>query len=1553
MKPRIVKSVPSAAASTAATQAFLAHRNSNANLSSAAAAAALRSQTTSPISVGQIQTKRMQRRGSASSNGSAPERPGLRRQGSSGSMTERTFREPSPSRPASSHGPYARQDEPPPVPALPKAYASPVSMPQRAAQRAASVEPPERVSSPPPRLPGGRGVSLDRGPGNYKPSQGGTKAKVTSLNTVGELDQAGSRGSVNFSRPMSPMNSPPASPLTGGRVRSPPPAKSTLVSGLPSHEVDRIMESIQETAARPVKKKKKLVTKDTAEGSHLATGVTNNPAPEAASRTNSQGQSPPITSTHSLSNVGTQPSGVNETPKAKKKKKKNLPTAGSQIEEMGEGFGNAYPSDTDSITSERSSTAERTRSLNTRATGMLAKQPSIVREDRGAEEQEERQIPVKKSNGHLVKNGAAVAGTPANTSKIVSKERQHNRSASQQAALQGPKRTSLDVPGAARPQSLSPIRAAHFSSQPEYETLGGTKHQPPARSVSPAKSALKHSPSRGHSPVGVVAGGENRRLGLSSEASDTASNISDDGSRSLPKKKKNARVSFDDNSIAVGRAASPPMSPDSPVILSPQSKSMPRSWLDLVREKNQEMLLSDSDQDSNIKPTPALPSFGSTRNRKDELATESTNEQILSRDRPSDTVRSIDISTDQLIGSLLSQSAATNDNQGDTKLTQGPQDPLPPEVTSVEGSGYHSDEETSYVDEHQEVKLLTAKDGAHQVSEEGLRKEMASSDVPTDKVASELPSANVPLISLQPATPAAETGRSERTSWLGMPGGFPPASEALEKPRVPTPILTETNPEITPATVGIAEPEPEAAAAQHDPGTLHVGELAEGLRTQIESQSGEESEDSGDSIYSDAAEDPDDLDGDGFGSINAIVESPAASPLAAVADRPPPVSSINLTTRPSPLARNESELSEPSSDAGWDKAQAYWSGLSQTRRQQLERAAAPRALSETASLIDSTKNTEPVKKKKKKKNSKASASDRELNDPALPPWPDRQYRNDIATPKVPPPKSSMRNANADGTQEIHMRSSMRNRPPPKSASRNGGKADNTQETHMRSSMRSGPSPKSASRNSVQSQPEPRDAVQKKNRPVSAVAMIDYNKSHASPAPVHSRAASTGTPATSLTPVLAQTKNKKPTTKVKLARNDSDSSSSFKKTRSSAPKSNSDRYSMKRTMRPSSVDARSQSLATTQTLSGRTSSPTGSMARRPFSSVGPSGSGMRTSMRDSTDLGKPARTTLRGSMDSKRPKSPSRFGFGKAPKPKAADPKPSSRFASRFGDSSDEEDGRPNLSSRFADSSDDELADYTPVRGIPRRIDEGDSTDLEDSSVENVATPSKPKMNGTKVPTAAKPEGLALATGSLRTASGGSPTMVMGSGLQAKKAAEKETKKRSFFGSLGSKKHDSSSVRKTDNESVARRENASERSKPETHTTMSSKGGRVLGPSSPNADPISLQPATVASQTSTAQSSPRSPKLQRRNTPKRFSSANDISWPLAQGTGGTNNNVDDRPQTSDGQPTHVDAAGGRPDLGTRSSTVQGDGAHAAGATAPVGVTGKKKKRFPMLRKAFGL
>ena len=1482
LQPRVVKTPPSAAASLAATQAFLANRASSANLSNAAAAAALRSQTTTPTPVGQVQTKRMQRRGSVSSNGSAPDRPGLQRRGSSGSLTERTFRDtasPVPKRPASAQGPYTRYEEPPPVPALPKSYASPSPAPRMGPQRPASVEPPERVSSPPPRLLGGRGASLDRGPGHFTNNKGGHKPRVSSLDTVGEIERAGSRSSINFSRPMSPQNSSPTSPLAGGRVKSQPTTQPTGASGLPNAGVNRVTNSIQEPAAAPVKKKKKIVGKSPAEGSHLAPGTTS--APQGSTlRTTPQQQSTVGIPTPPASENGSSPGGNNEVSKPKKKKKATSIT-GPQAQEAGEGFGNSYPSDTDSVSSELSSTTDRARNYNTRAAGLLIKQPSIVREDREAEEQEDRRVPSKSKNGQAAENGTVGARTSADTSKVVAKDRQHNRTISQSEAPRGPKRTSLDVLGAGRPGSLSPVRAAHFSSQPEYETPGGARHQPPARSVSPAKSALKSSPSRGQSPtIGRPTG---RRASLApGEASDTASNISEDGSRSVPKKKKSVRVSFEDDSVTVGRAESP--------------KPKGRSWFDLVREKNQEGAVVDSDQDSGIKPMPTLPSFGSIRDRHDDSVLETTKEQKPSDDWAKDTLRSMDTSTDQIIGGIIAQNAATKANKGDTQT--GPQSdptaPLPPQVTSVEGSGYHSEDEAGLYDD------------------ERLIAEKQSQDPRTD----------VPSIELQPATPALEIG-GQGKEWLGMPGGFPASSEGAEsKPSSLTstiPATEHASPAITPATIGIAEPEPEAAAQQHEPGAPHVGEVAEGLRSQIDAQSGEESDDTSVSIYSDAAEDPDDLDGDGFGSINAIVESPATPIVPLVARSPPTSPTVKAVEKvPSPknptrgsLARNESELSEPGSDEGWDRAQAYWSGLSHTKKLQLERAALPGAIEEPVIPNKTMRGPDSVKKKKKKVPKKKIP----LPDSNQTATPDTVKS---ASPQPLPLKSSMRKSQSEPMQESQMRTSMRGGPPAKPGLKN-----------------------STQRTSLAPPTEPKGTLQKKTRPVSAVAMVDYNK----PQIAHTRAASALGTSTSLTPVPPQAKDRKPVIRPSVFRNDSDSSSSFKKSRPSTPSAG--KYNMKRTMRPSSMDARPQSPPVT----GRTSSS--ATARRPFGSVGPGtgGGGMRTSMRGSIDSGKPARTSFRDSMDSKRPKSPSRFGFGKS-KTKPVEAKPTSRFSSRFGGSSDDEDYRPPPSSRFADSSDeDEPAALTPVRGIPRRTDEGDSTDLEDSSVENVPASPKARVNGTKPAVNTKPEGAALATGSLRAPSGDGRTTAMGSGLQAKKAAEKENKKRSFFGVLGSRKKndDPTRVRKSDAESAARRDTPLERSKAERKLSAgpANTNERVLAPTSPTAPPV---PQTtrpdLGSRSSTAASSPKLPKLQRRNTPKQTTTANDISWPLPQGAGGIQSAPDSRPQTSNGP--GVSGGTERPNVGRVQSEI------GPPRTAPL-VVGKaeKKKRFGVLRRAFGL
>ncbi|MCJ1416491.1 hypothetical protein MMC32_002829 [Xylographa parallela] len=1450
------KSIPTAAAATAAAQAFLANRASNANLSSAAAAAALRTHARTPTPVSEVQTKRMlQRQSSVSSNGTAPgiaSRPGgLLRRSSSGSMTERTFREPSPARRPQSR---ALEDVPPPMPPVParlKGHISPPPLPAKSARRPASVEPPERMNSPPPKLPGGRGVSLDRGPGvipgRLKKTTG---QRHSSLINMPEVQRPSSRNSVNFSRPMSPQSTPPTSPL-GASLSSIPAGtvastqkKSGLNSVLTEAEVENIQHLLRDTAGSPVSKKKKNIVPATIEGSHLSNGTSGVKPTGTALQSNPQRQtmtssSTPLPISTSLTNQLDHASALT----TKKKKKPGItPNRGLQ----------GYGSDSDTA-SEQSYTSDRPRSFNPRAAGLLMKQPSIVREDREAEEHEERvSSPFRE-----------VSSPPKSAKAITAKSNEYPTSrslatseptpvVSTAPSTLSPENTGRAESGTTKRSSLSPARAAHFSTQPVVEPPEGLKHQPSGRSVSPAKSALKHSPSsRGPSPAGVVPGGWNRSGQAPSEASDTTSVVSDDGYRSMPKKKKNVRVSFDDDPTVVGRSATPPSSLESPIIFSPQSKdNAKRGWFGTGRDRKREQPAGGSETDDVMKPIPTLPSFGSVRPRKETeagLATEeprSTSPSKGAGQHPQ-TLDNTGTSSDAAVGEILARVFGQKSNG--TILTPSTNDPIPPEVTSVEGTGYNSDTDGSTYSNHNTTQ------GPTQSSTIG--------NVVTEPKEIDHPDDSIPHISVQPATPGIEEASQPKKEYLGMPGGFPGANENFGKEVPNTEQEDSKYIDQTPASMGIAEPEPEAVAAYHDPASPIMGEISHSLRQQTELHADDASDDTGGSIYSDAPEDMSDLDGDGFGSINAIVESPTVSTFQNSAQQSPMVSNGKGQPR-----NMESELAEPKSEEGWDKAQAYWSGLSQSRKSQIEDAAS----SPIVPPVAAEKAPKPTKVKNV--TSKAASTP--------------------SQPQLPPIRTS------NLQQEPHhsgsrIRKSLRDRP-----------TSTTEAPHLRSSMRDvGPKKSSLKPNGVQTgttstgTPEPKGTLQKKLRPVSAVAMVDYNK--APSGTLHTRSTSDGAPLKPLTPVKAQPAVKSaaimPSSRRRMS-NGSDSSSSFKKSRPAV--SDSGRYTMKRSMRASSVDERSGAAGNRSSrFSVRSASPTGSTVRAPFSSAGMS---MRSSMRGPTEPAKP--------RDSK---SPSRsFGFGKSSKSKPSTVKSGSRFSSRFGDSSDEEDGPTSYRSRFVDSSEEDEpaklpSGMAPVRGIPKRIDEGDSTDLEDSADERIP------QGGNRVtssPSMKTLEGAALASGSLRPNGAGrdlSKSAAMGTGFQATKGTEKDKKKRSFFGSLGRRKDDSKVV-KADVESAARRDTPLERSKAE----------RMLAPEVP------VQ-------------SPKSPKLQRRNTPKRYASD---SWPLSESpvTPALNN----RPQTSDGF--------ARPNLGTRQSTAQ--------STATNGVVlGKngKKKRFPMLRKAFGL
>ena len=1451
-------------------------------------------------------------------------------------MTERTFRDPSPNRNTSSG---YRYEDPPPVPALPKGYMSPPPLPAKSNRRAASVEPPERVLSPPPRLPNGRGVSLDRGPG-LMPSQlkARTQAKGPQQGPAGGADHGQNRDSVNYSRPMSPANSPPTSPLVdrhAGPSNSQIPrqqvsSNTANVGRLRDGEAENIQYALQETAQAPVKKKKKKVAKN-AEGSYLANGGSGGRAVGTTIRAIDLRQQP-LTDPASL-------------PKKTEKK-----AATSMDSRLGESAYGSYVSDSDSVVSERGNVTDRPRTYNTRAAGLLAKQPSIVREDREAEEQEEHHDPTTKINTPA-QNGNAQKRTSSRQSKAMLNTKEDAHSLGQPSHVQThTKAASLDIPNnkdnfmleqalntqSIRHQSLSPARAAHFSAQPVLETPDSLKHQPPARSISPAKSALNHSPTRGPSPVASMSGICNRRRGPASEASDTTSMISDDGPKSVPKKKKSARVSFDSESVVVGRAATPPTDQDSPMIMSPQNRdASTMKWLGLSNDRGH-TAPGSKDQDTSIQPTPALPLFGSVRGRAQQ------NQPSDSVQEPPETelttTEQLGTSSDQRISGILSRvfGSQETDHVSQKPVLSSFSEPLPPEVTTVEGSGYHSDTDTStYSDKVQEPQLSgpaipeAATNDDVRSNQPPARKEPATiaeqpssqednSMLPSIAVQPATPAlGDAPSIAIQPATPGLdETSKSGDQYWFDMPGGFPvSADDSTNEELTDTVGVERRPPQLTPATIGVAEPEPEAVAAQHRPGTPIVGAVAEGLRIQTDPDNHEESDDSNNSIYSDAAEEISDIEGDGFGSINAIVESPASPHLGLLNERQP-ASPTKATTntassRPSPLNRNESELSEP----GWDQAQAYWSGLSQSRKQQIERAAAQGDLTEPSNALKpKTKKRKIVPKKPIEDAFSPSLNQESQALPGRPASPKTPLRA-----RNPAMKSSMRDIASEAPQGTQMRSSMRGPAPAKSSARASLPPEPTTET--------------------------KGALRKKNRPLSAVVSSDYSKPLTNPANGHDRSASLGT--SQYNPI--STNPRTPKTRAPLSKplrravsNGSDSSSSFKKARPRT--SDSGRYTMKRSMRGSSVDDRPTSMhGRASSMTARTSPPADA-ARRPFSSVGPS---MRTSMRDSVEPSKPDRG-----------KSPSRFpGFGKGSKPKAAAKGSASRFSSRFADSSDEDDGPVNRRSRFADSSDeDEPVGLTPVRGIPRRIDEGDSTDLEDSSADEKSIP---RPNKTRPQQTSKLEGAALGAGSLRgiPEAGDSPTASMGTGLQTKRAAEKEKKKRTFFGGLGSKKTPKSEPLTLPTSGKAPLQDTISTQQGLTLDTsqsnapgspQSTKQQRLLGPGSPAGD---------SQASATAQKSPKSPKLQRRISAQQAEKIQmkrglSDSWPLPQSPGGISTPTG-RPTTSDGTPKikngmigasglSNEVPGSRPGMGDRMNTVE---------TTATGGTGTVKKKKGWFKKAF--
>ncbi|CAK4031023.1 Hypothetical predicted protein [Lecanosticta acicola] len=957
-------------AAAAATQAFLRRPPSSGSLSSAAAAAALRSHTTSPEPVGSIQTKRMVRRGSISSVGSGSVvrgRPGVQRRGSSSSMTDRTFRSPSPASQPHAARPVPQARDAPPVPAIP----SSLSTEQK---RSSSVQPPpKRVTSPtPPGRGTRRAMSMDR-TGAPPPA---TSRKALRLSNVNEeTETPDSNRNVNFSRPRTSQPSSPTSPTafpttdrqythgTGAWFSEPPTAPSGR-QPTTSREaaLQQKIARIQAAAGQPVKKSHEATS---AQGTYL--GKANQQPPRAPSA-----EPAPTSYETSDSIMVYDPNSRTfvAKPRTKPKAPAPVPPLLPQSKPLAPGTYDpstrtivpapapapgqrpAVPTlETDPVPPPRN--PARLSPVDTPSATFLKKQPSVVREE-----------PELESSGPVPSSVRNVTTTTAPAKSYVTPAVSKQRS------------SSLDIPrgalerayrGRGGSTSPSPARSAHFSHSP---VIQATRHDPPPRDISPAKSALKHSPAssiRTHSPLAHFSGPRSPIT----ETSDTASQASEDVFTG--RKKKSVRVSFDEQPHEIEVAAAPP----------------PKT---LARERSP--TLDDRGDEDMMGPRPVLPSFGSIRKQRvaPDVA-EKVTEMAPERH---------DASNDHAIGGILREATEAKSSG----------EPVPPEVTSKETAGYVSDESD---DLGAPAAVSTPAQPAAVSSTESSPEETKTKDFAQVPQGRQNEDGDVPAINLLPPTPAAEDeprtlapGQSHKqrdSADIEMPGSWD--KKGANQAEV-------TSAGAATASALAVDATHQAPAVPQDPVISQSPEHSPTLAAIDEDTDMDE--------FSDAAEDLSELDNGGFASLDAIAVSPVihstATDQSTVGTASPPESPSAKQTskKANGQADGQAKGHASTGSSDWSEATAYWSKLSKQQREQIER--------EHFSSDDEARPSPAVKKTKKKtapKQTETSAPAAAVATPAA-------ARPAAAKPAAPAMKKSMR-AQPEPTpaeSEVHMRRSMRN-----------------------------------------------------------------------------------------------------------------------------------------------------------------------------------------------------------------------------------------------------------------------------------------------------------------------------------------------------------------------------------------------------------------------------------------------------------------------------------------------------------------------------------------------
>lgn len=1086
-----------------------------------------------------------------------------------------------------------------------------------------------------------------------------------------------------------------------------------------------------------------------------------------------------------------------------------------------------------------------------------------------------------------------------------------------------------------RATSNSPVRQAHFGSVSNNLTV---RHSPPPRSVSPRKSALKHSssPCRGASP--------------SDDTSEASGGVNSREDPPVPRK-KSVRVSFDDGNTAVVGESSSPNRSDSPVLASPQNAAR-RPWYSSIGRKKD---LPPLDDDEIMKPRPALPSFGSVRDRKPRELVQDEGERPLIRpiaerlhglitpkfsETPAD-----DDTLDQHNADLAVGAKLAREQEERSKIpanTSRYREPLPPVVTSVEGSGYISDTSTSSSSgsETQQVAEEDTKEPYHSPPVESLALDEKQGLNGSTRIETAVPTISIS----QPTPPIVEKKSSESSFFLDVPGGFPEDDSDLSAPegsRGATLVALESK-----------EPTSTPPAASQS----------------ITSPTAETSSDSESSIYSDAYEDLSETEGDGFQSLDAVLGAPVATQTTANTisqeNTPQPSSTIHDYIKPEIQAPTSSTAGAPQSlqseistepaepQDEWEKVKAYWRSLTADKRAQLEQEA-----TEDAGVEGDLEGIKVVQKPKKKKSVERRTSERK----ALAVHMAQQMvaQQQKRAESQPVERSYMIQPGTRWVEEDMVRSSMpttlRGHPPKQSAVTSGDAP------RLRKSMR--PSSSGVDGGSAQ----PNRTRQLDARPVSMAAQ---------PSTVKHQSMSKQSLQRSQQPLLLK------------RRGSTSSESSFKRTRpGTAAHVSGFRTSMRHASPPVAQFDKPTDKPTGKRFSLRSLSPPSSAFKRnadgPPVSM-PIGSNMRQTLRDSS---------------SERKKSPSGLripGFGSK---KAGNRASGSQFSSRFGDSSDEDGdgGKSGFRSRFEDSSGDEAV--SPIvlpKAMPRSLRNQDSiasTALPEELEESEELPDRSIVTNTQQQrsqnhaSSAVPQSpstnLRLArsgSGRLATSQTAPAVMTVGTTKVMGRPASVASKRSSIMTALRRKKHDSSGKisRPAITESAARRDTKLERNLSQLRGIRSD--GSEVEAEAEAEERVAGEEKAVPT--------PRSPKLQKRvvslarsigSTDNNAVAGAELPSPLALAaspeaevaSAGLHDREfihtpPQRPSTKSGN-LGTRTLSGLSGIGAGSSTQPGflqrrtvsagvmslDAPSVAGTASVAGTTSTKKKKFGTLRRLFGL